>query len=79
MTVKTRIQKFCFWCLFLGRVDLGQYKTALKSVEPYRIMSPAVETLKSKTVLYAKKADNTENEISDKINLNTFLISRFLL
>ena len=40
---------------------------ALESVEPGRIISPTVETLKSKTVLSAQKLDNTENEISDKL------------
>ena len=66
MTVKTRIQKFCLWRPFLWRVGLRQDKTALKSVKPGQIILPTVETLKSKTVLYAQKVDNAEIQISDK-------------
>ena len=51
---------------------------ALKTVEPGRIISPTAESLKSKTVLSTQKVDNSENEISDKVTWNTFLISRFL-
>ena len=46
LTVKTRIQKFCLWCRFLGQVGLRQVKMALESVEPGRIISPTVEALK---------------------------------
>ena len=67
MAVKTRIQYFCRWRPFLGRVGLRQDKTALKSEKPGRIISPTVETLKSKTVLFTQKVDKTENEISDKL------------
>ena len=67
LTVKTRLQKFCLWRSFLGQFGLGQYKTALKSVKPGRIISFTVETSKSKTVLYVQKVTNTENEISDKL------------
>ena len=52
--------------IFRG-VGLGQDKTALQSVKPGRIISPTVETLKSKTVLTTQKVDNTENEIFDKL------------
>ena len=65
--LKTRIQKFCHWRQFLEQVGLIQDKTALKSVEPGRIISPTVETLKSKTGLSAQKVNNTENEIFDEI------------
>ena len=67
LTVKTRIQKFCLWRRFLGQVGLRQDKTALKSVEPGRIISRTVETLKSKTVLSTQKFDNTENEFPIKL------------
>ena len=60
MNVKTRIQEFCLWRPFLCRIGLRQDKTALKSVKPRRIILPTVETLKSKTVLSAKKVDITE-------------------
>ena len=67
LTAKTRVQKFCLWRRFLRQVGLRQDKTALKSVELGRMISPTVETLKSKTVLSAQKVDYTENETSDKI------------
>ena len=49
------------------QIGLRQDKTALKSVDPGRFISPMIKTLKSKTVLSAQKVDNTEKEISDKI------------
>ena len=66
LTVKTRIQKFCLWRIFFGQVGFRKDKTALKSVEPGQITLLTVETLKSKTVLYAQKVDNAEIQISDK-------------
>ena len=59
--VKTRLQKFCLWCPFLGRVGLRQDKTALKSVKTGRLISLTVETLKSKAVFDTKKVGKNEN------------------
>ena len=67
LTVKTRIQKFCLWRIFFGQVGFRKDKTALKSVEPGRIISTTIETLESETVLSAKKVDNTEKKIPIKL------------
>ena len=67
MTLETRTQKFCLWRPFLWRIGLRQDKTALKSVEPGQIILSTVETLKSKTVLSAKKVDNTKMKFSLKL------------
>ena len=67
LTVKTCIQNFCLWRRFLGQVGLRQDKTALKSVKPGQIISPMVETLQPKTVLYAQKFDNAEIQVSHNI------------
>ena len=66
LTVKTCLQKFCLWRRLLRLVGLRQDKTALKSVERGRIISPTVETMKSKAVLSDQKVGKTKNESCDK-------------